>query len=449
MLARLRSLGARAAAFGGARVRGLRERLDSSARWTRVRVLRHTVGLRRWLRDVAWPLIEPGWTRIHHVGSFATGFGWGVVLATLGLGVLGAILVWHELTALAAIGACLLVLCAGFLFGRTSYSATLDLTRTRVVVGEQAVGAITIGNPSKHTLRPVEVALPVGKGVATFPVPRLAPGDVHEDLFRIPTHRRAVLPVGPIRAVRGDPLGVLARTVTWGRAVDLYVHPQTVSLDGSSAGVLQDLEGLPSKDLSSSDLAFHAIREYVPGDERRHVHWRSTARTGKLMVRQFEETRRSHLAVALSLAAEEYSSEEEFELGISVAGSVGAQALKEDRQLTVLVQGASLPTRTGKMFLDSLSGLDYTPTGRGGLFSVAIEVGAQVPDASVALLVCGTNLTPQQILRATSVIPAGVTIVAVYCEVGAKVALRTIGDASVLTVGDLRDLPRALRRVIG
>src|SRR5699024_9984886 len=83
----------------------------------------------------------------------------------------------------------------------------------------------------------------------------------------------------------------------------------------------RDLEGTPSSDLSSSDIAFHALRDYAPGDDRSHVHWRTTARTGKLMVRQFEETRRSHVVVALDDLAEHYASDEEFELAVSAAAS--------------------------------------------------------------------------------------------------------------------------------
>jgi len=100
----------------------------------------------------------------------------------------------------------------------------------------RAVGALQLSNPGKRGLLPVQVELPVGKGVASFAIPRLAPGAEHEELFAIPTHRRAVLTVGPINAVRGDPLGLLARVVSWTDPIDLYVHPRTVPMDGSSSG---------------------------------------------------------------------------------------------------------------------------------------------------------------------------------------------------------------------
>lgn len=406
-----------------------------------------TAPIRQWWREVGSPLTEPSRRAVARVASFATPFGWGLILGTGALAILGATLVWKEFSAAAAVGASLVVLCVGFLFGRNSYTTSLDLTRTRVVVGERAVGAMELVNSGTKPLRPVQVELPVGKGIATFSVPRLGPGESHEDLFTIPTQKRTILSVGPISAVRGDPLGLLARVVTWSKPVELFVHPRTVPLDGSSAGVLQDLEGLPSRHLSSSDLSFHAIRDYVPGDDIRHVHWKSTARQRKLMVRQFEETRRSHLAIALSLTAAEYPTDEGFELGISVAGSLGVQALKEDKQLTTLVQGAELPARTGKRFLDSLSGLEPTPEKRGGMVELALEIQAKVPDASVAVLICGSNVTPDQIRKASSQIPVGVIVVAIYCDPGARVTRRGIGDTVVLTLGDLQDLPRLLRRV--
>ncbi|WP_291377809.1 DUF58 domain-containing protein [Demequina sp.] len=406
------------------------------------------VGLARaWVTEVAVPFAAPVTRPLRIAAGWVTGLGAVVLLGTIVALTVAAMWGWLEFLTIAAIGVAALAMAAAFLVGRIAYDASLDLALTRVVVGERAVGGIELRNPTKRALLPVLVELPVGKGLASFAIPRLGPGESHDDVFTIPTHRRAVLPVGPITAVRGDPLGLLARVVTWTEPVDLYVHPRTVPLEGSSSGFLQDLEGLPSKDLSNSDISFHALREYVPGDDRRHVHWKSTARTGKLMVRQFEETRRSHLAISLSLNSEEYQTEDQFELGVSVAGSLGLQALREDKQLSVLVQGAQLPTRAGKQFLDALSGLENTAANRGTFVDLALRTGAAVPDASVAVIICGGAVTPSDIRVAASHIPLGVLVVAVYCTPEAPLTRRTIGDVVVLTLGDLRDLPQAMRRI--
>lgn len=400
-----------------------------------------------WRLEVVEPLVRPVWRPVVRVLGFGTGFGWGVIGATAVSAFVGARYRWWELLVVAAVGTVLIAVSALFLVGRTAYRVSLDLSRTRVVVGERAVGALQLSNPGRRALLPVQVELPVGKGVASFAIPRLAPGAEHEELFAIPTHKRAVLTVGPINAVRGDPLGLLARVVSWTDPIDLYVHPRTVPMDGSSSGFLQDLEGLPTRDLSNSDIQFHALREYVPGDDRRHVHWKSSAKTGALMVRQYEETRRSHLAISLSLNKHEYAHDEEFELGISIAGSLGLQALKEDKQVSVLVQGTTLPTRAGKPFLDSLSGLDFTEPRRGSMVDLALTTGVSVPDASVAVLVCGSFVLPSDVRRAASQLPLGVRVVAVYCTPGAAVTRRTIGDVIVLTLGSLDELAQAMRRV--
>ena len=81
-------------------------------------------------------------------------------------------------------------------------------------------------------------------------------------------------------------------------------------------------------------MSFHAIREYTPGDSRRQIHWKSTAKTGQLMVRQFEESRRSRMAVVLSLALADYADEDEFELGVSAAASLAPRRCVTDATLT-------------------------------------------------------------------------------------------------------------------
>ncbi len=68
-------------------------------------------------------------------------------------------------------------------------------------------------------------------------------------------------------------------------------------------------------------VTFHRLREYVIGDDLRKVHWPSTARVGKLVVRQYVDTAQPYTVVLVDLRPEVYSSES-FEEAMDVAASV-------------------------------------------------------------------------------------------------------------------------------
>ena len=76
-----------------------------------------------------------------------------------------------------------------------------------------------------------------------------------------------------------------------GGTVTLLVQPHVIALDPRPAGRARHLEG-PVSDTGAARHAqtFHSLREYVPGDDIRRIHWRSTARTGTLMVRDHVDT---------------------------------------------------------------------------------------------------------------------------------------------------------------
>ncbi len=339
-----------------------------------------------------------------------------------------------------------LLAAVAFVRGTFKYTVDLDLGQQRVTVGDRAVGRLEVSNQSPRPLLPAVMELPVGAGVASFPVPRLRTGASHEEIFTIPTHRRSVIPVGPVRSVRADPLGLLRREVVWTDPEELFVHPRTKNLSGSSTGFLRDLEGRVTQDISNSDVSFHALRDYVPGDDRRHIHWKTTARTGQLMVRQFEETRRSHLAVILSTRTEDYGHPDEFELAVSSCGSLGLQAIKEDRGLTVLVNDGSLRGDNRVRLLDDLARVE-TRELRTSLVDVARVATASVTDASVVALVVGSSVTPTELRAASARLPQDVRVMAIQCVPGAKVSRHRIAELVVLTIGELGDLPLALRRL--
>ena len=135
--------------------------------------------------------------------------------------------------------------------------------------------------------------------------------------------------------MRSDPVGLLRREHAFDDAHELYVHPRTVPVPSSSAGLIRDLDGSPTTRLVDADMSFHAIREYAPGDSRRQVHWKSTATTGTLMVRQYEESRRSRMLIALATAETEFANEDEFELA-EMQAAVDATARGFDEVLASL-----------------------------------------------------------------------------------------------------------------
>lgn len=373
---------------------------------------------------------------------------------------LAAALAWHwaEAWVVAAIALVLLVACVPFLLGRHDYAIRLVLDRDRVVAGSEITGELDVANRGARASLPVLLDIPVGEGLVEAHIPLLRAGAQHREQITISAARRGVIPVGPMTISRGDPLGILRREQAWPEVQTIYVHPVTTPIPSTSAGFLRDLEGATTTTIVDSDLAFHAIRDYVQGDSRRHVHWKSTAKTGQLMVRQYEETRRSRIAVLLDLHAERYTSDDEFELAVSAAASLARQALRDGREVLITTSAEipehslgivhsirELPTITPRAMLDGMSELDA------GVLVMPLEQVARMtaqssPEVSMVFAVTG-SLQPVDRLRATAVaFPADVTVAAVRCEPGAEPTLRSARELRVITIGMLHDLGQLLAR---
>ena len=392
--------------------------------------------------------------------AVVTPLGW-TVLAAIPVALLaGYAIGWVELVMAGYAAVVLVAVAVVYLIGRSTLDIGLELAHDRVVVGQTATGLVRVRNPGARRTLAVTVEVPVAHGLAELAVPGLARDARSVQEFRIPTLRRGVVGIGPARTVRADPIGLVRRELVWTDAVELYIHPRTIGIPSMSSGLVRDLEGTPTRDLSSADVAFHALREYQPGDERRAIHWRSTAKTGTHMVRQFEQTRRSHLVIALSLSSADYASDAEFEMAVSVAGSLGSRAIREIREVSVVVGEKtpefaartvfavrSLSTRSRTRLLDELAVVDPAETAI-AIADIARVAGAQMSGVSVAFLVCGSSTTPAQLRAASSMFPAGVEVVAVVCDPDAPPRLRSAPGLSVLTIGYLDDLPKSLARVM-
>ncbi len=212
--------------------------------------------------------------------------------------------------------------------------------------------------------------------------------------------------LGPVEHAMADGLG-LARSVRLlpGRT-DLLVTPKVEPLANlraaSGVGLANDTTLLRTGVSSADDVL---IREYRRGDDVRRIHWRSTARTGQLMVRREERAWDPSATVLVDNRARGYSTrvhDERFEWAVSAAASIALHLLADGFDLSlVTADGVALsPHRAGTgreaVVLDRLAelSLDRAQTLRGALAAsnrgaegqVLVAVLARVDPADVAVL---------------------------------------------------------------
>ena len=375
-----------------------------------------------------------------------TPVGWGCLVLLAACGLTGAVMGWQEAWSAAAVVGVVVVSAWLWLIPRGGYSVNHSLLEPRVTVGDHALIRLTVTNPRPRPLLPSRMEMPVGLGRAVFVVPTLTPRAVHERGFVLPTQRRGIVTVGPVLAVQRDPVGLLQRERSLTEAQNIHIHPRTLRLNTVLHGVLRDIEGAVTQDLSSSDVAFHALRDYVPGDDRRNVHWRTTARTGRLMVRQFEETRRSSLLVLLSTRQDDYAGEEDFETAVSIACSLTMDAIQDGREVRFVTQIGSLPTSSSLRMLDT-SCLLSTGEDDVSCDLLVRHACTAYPEASIVVLVTGQEVDRATLARARSFAP--LSMVAVTLRAGQQGLSRLhAGTMPVVDMDRLEQLPTALRRAL-
>ena len=118
------------------------------------------------------------------------------------------------------------------------------------------------------------------------------------------------------------------------------------------------------------------------------IHWKTYARLGTLMVRQFVDTRRSELALVASTLREEYASDEEFELAISVVGSIGRSAITDEQGVSCVMGGRVIPCFANEVFLDGLAGIKSDDA---DILRTAQRARGETGRASVVLLISGSQ----------------------------------------------------------
>lgn len=385
--------------------------------------------------------------RLRIIATGVTPAGRAALLLAVGGLLLGQYAGYTEFRLLAAVLGLLFVVSLLFTALPTMVDAELDLTPAHTVAGTSSRAVLRVTNLRRirmfHPLVIVPVTGPTGVTHQRVPVrlPVLHTGERRHIAFEVPAPRRGVLQVGPVGARRTDPLGFFWRHASWTAPVELLVRPRIVSIESLGAGFVQDLEGTPSDQVSMSDLSFHALREYVRGDDLRHVHWRSSARTGQLHVRQYHDTRRTHAVVLIDAAASSYTDAEEFELALSIAASVVARAALDGHDLS-LVCGPAQLTGSADSVLDALCRLEWSVReDEADLISATAAARSLTLASSQVIVVGGERLTGIRLQQVRAECVGDASVVGLRADYGGD---ETVRLANLLTISNLDHLPVAL-----
>lgn len=428
--------------------RGRRRRASAldQARFAGAQLARSVSGAARAGGAKVAPLARAVSSRVGPVVRVVSVLGWIVLGAAVVSFALALWLGWAELLFVGATLLAAVLIATAFVFGRSTYAVTVELNPRRVVAGGRALGRLGVVNNGQRPVLPTRMELPVGEGQAEFTVPRLVPGAETEELFAVPTARRALILAGPAISVRGDQLGLLRRTTRWTDQVELFVHPRTVRLAATANGLVRDLEGQTTSTITDSDLSFHALRSYEPGDDIRNVHWRTSARTGQLMVRQYQETRRSQLLLAFDAERERFASDDEFELGVSVLASIGVQVIREETELRALWQRGAMRVETPTALLDDSCRIQPVEASGTGLREYLRQATLRLAPPSLAITVVGSQVAAAELRAASTLWGLDTETILIRVDEAGEPRLGRLGRSMLVTVSALSELPALLKR---
>lgn len=304
--------------------------------------------------------------------------GWGVIGGAVLLVATGIVLGYPEIAAAGLVLA--VAVAAGFVWvgARAYLEVERRLERSRVTVGDVAIATLRVSNPGRRGVAAMTAFEQVGEGSVRVPIERLTVGGHHTVRYHLPTQRRCILTVGPLQLRRSDPFGLVRFRQDHGGTTQLYVHPRRFPLRRLPATLLRSLEGPTSDTAPRGSVVFHALREYVAGDDRRHIHWRSSARTGVLMVRQYVDTSLPDLTVVLDNSTDRQS-EESFEATIEVVASILGVSTEAGFPTRLVTTDGHEFVPTGKNatqeVLDHLAGLERSPLARLGTVLTNLRAG--------------------------------------------------------------------------
>ena len=242
----------------------------------------------------------------------------------------------------------------------------------RVTAGELVTVEVEVENPkillSSWLLAAKDVAFhSVDEFQATVLFVRVPASQSRRGHYSVRFNHRGEYSLGPIELSTQFPLGLIERGLRSDEFATVIVHPSVGRLTSKWQRELwhaSELSDRRSARRGLFDDEFNRIREYRSGDNPRAIHWRTTARRGDLMVREYHQTRDRELVLVLELwqpLRPQSPDTDRVELAVSFAATVVHEHLRQlhEARLQVVICGQDIVRWThhsnGELLLDHLA----------------------------------------------------------------------------------------------
>lgn len=245
--------------------------------------------------------------------------------------------------------------------------------------------------------------------------------------YKLPTSRRGVIELGPLAVEITDPLGIARWRSSIVGVDEVMVAPRVHHLDMPQLG--QGLLGgaLLAKAIRLGPGEFHGLREYADGDEPRTIHWKASARTDTLMVREHTVEGLRRCTVVFDTDRRAYPDPAAFERGVTAAASLVHNAARSGLT-TRFVTSGGIDLRGPEVAGNTLRVLARIEPTASTMGPIERESGDGL---GLVVVVTGSSSSPVW-ARTTAIIDPTLTAVLVATDPRA----RTVGALAIVTGTD-------------
>jgi uncharacterized protein (DUF58 family) len=259
-----------------------------------------------------------------------------------------------------------LVAAASVRWGRQRVALRRRLSDVRVSPGTRVTVTIDVENRSvaPTAVLLLEDRLPASLGrPARLVVSGIRGRTTQRVSYSVVPKMRGRYPLGPLTVDVSDPFALNRQRIEFGGREELLVTPEIEDLTGASDPAFgANVGSSRARQLFRTGEEYYTMRQYQEGDDLRRIHWASVARTGQLMIRQDESSRRASGLVFLDNRSSSLgrSRSVAFERSVSVAATLGMLLLRHGFLLRWANADAAPVSTSEERFLDALAGVDHS-----------------------------------------------------------------------------------------